>query len=78
MTTELFTTLKKLSDDKLILFIRDDDPDSTFIELLASLHEVDFIVLSENSLNSLCDRTHPTQSYLFATGKLQLVSILRL
>ena len=74
MTTELFTTLKKLSDDKLILYIRDDDPDSTFIELLASLHEVDFIVLSENSLSSLCERMHPTQSYLFESGKLESVA----
>ncbi|MCB1108906.1 MAG: hypothetical protein KDK44_04545 [Chlamydiia bacterium] len=75
MTTELFLTLKKLSlnQEKLILFIRDDEPDSVFIELLASLHEVDFIVIQQSSLSQLCNRMHPTHSYLFEDGLLQVL-----
>lgn len=66
MSTALFRTLKKLSvgDEKLIVYIRDNDPDAEFVSLLSSLSEVDFIVLQGNSLKNLSDNIHPLHVYV--------------
>ena len=73
MTTELFTTLKSLAsqDEKLIVYIRNNHPDQNFVSLLASLHEVDFIVIKSESLAHLCDVIHPKCAYRFENNKLE-------
>lgn len=67
MTTEVFKTLRKLSgkdqEKKLIVYIKDDEPNEDFILMLSSFSEVDFIVLKCESLRSLCDVIHPHQVY---------------
>ncbi len=68
MSTALFRSLRKLSsrsaEKKLIIYVRDNDPDEEFVSLLSSLAEVDFIVLKCESLKNLCDIIHPHQVYI--------------
>lgn len=65
MSTALFRSLRKFSsrslEKKLIVYIRDSNPDEEFVLLLSSLTEVDFIVLKCESLKNLCDIIHPHQ-----------------
>lgn len=78
MSTPLFRTLRMLSSrlnlgKKLIVYIRDDEPDEEFVSMLASLTEVDFIVLKCESLKHLCEIIHPHE--LFTLEKDQLMSL---
>ncbi len=68
MTTDVFRTLRKLSgkndEKKLIVYVKDDEPNEEFVLMLSSFSEVDFIVLKCESLKSLCDVIHPHQVYV--------------
>jgi len=68
ISTALFRSLRKLSsrdaEKKLIVYVRDNDPDEEFVSLLSSLAEVDFIVLKCESLKNLCDIIHPHQVFV--------------
>ncbi|HKZ00167.1 MAG TPA: bifunctional ADP-heptose synthase [Rhabdochlamydiaceae bacterium] len=74
MSTALFRTIRKLSSSdqerKLIVYVRDFCPDEEFVSLLASLAEVDFIVLKCESLKNLCEIIHPHQVFVFEDEKL--------
>ena len=74
MSTALFRSLRKLSyrdvEKKLIVYVRDNDPDEEFVSLLSSLAEVDFIVLKCESLKNLCDIIHPHQVFVMEEDKL--------
>lgn len=74
MSTALFHALRKLSSEdrekKLIVYVRDNDPDTEFVSLLSSLAEVDFIVLKCESLKNLCDIIHPHQVFIMEGDKL--------
>lgn len=74
MSTALFKTIRSLArEQKLILYVRDEAADEEFISLLASLAEVDFIVLKRESLRNLCDIIHPDR--LFIMEGQQLISL---
>lgn len=68
ITTALFRNICKVScrnkEKKLILYIRDSDPDAEFITLLSSLAEVDFIVLKCESLRNLCEIIQPHEVFV--------------
>jgi D-beta-D-heptose 7-phosphate kinase/D-beta-D-heptose 1-phosphate adenosyltransferase len=74
MTTALFRTIRKLSltdpDAKLIVYIRDENPDEEIVSLLISLAEVDFVVLKCESLKNLCEIIHPHEVYLIENDQL--------
>jgi D-glycero-beta-D-manno-heptose-7-phosphate kinase len=74
MSTALFRSLRKLSSrdatKKLIVYVRDNDPDAEFVLLLSSLAEVDFIVLKCESLKNLCDIIHPHQVFCIEEDRL--------
>jgi rfaE bifunctional protein kinase chain/domain len=56
LTSSIFSNIRSLSKDKdkdLLIHVRDEKPDPEFVSLLASLHEVDFIILKSESLKSL-------------------------
>lgn len=64
MSTALFRSIRMLSsrlnsEEKLIVYLRDDQPDEEFVSMLASLKEVDFIVLKCDSLIDLCAIIQP-------------------
>lgn len=49
------------SNHDLMVYVRDADPDLEFVNILASLNEVDFITLDENGLRTLCQVHSPAQ-----------------
>ncbi len=74
MSTTLFRSLRKLasrdSERKLIVYVRNNDPDEEFVSLLSSLAEVDFIVLKCESLKNLCEIIHPHQVFVIEEDRL--------
>ncbi|MBS0607202.1 MAG: D-glycero-beta-D-manno-heptose-7-phosphate kinase [Parachlamydiales bacterium] len=74
MSTTLFRSLRKLasrdSEKRLIVYVRDNDPDEEFVSLLSSLAEVDFIVLKCESLKNLCEIIHPHQVFVIEEDRL--------
>lgn len=73
LTTNVFKAIKHLTsinDSDLLIFIKDVNPDQEFIEILASLHDVDFIFLSSASLKNLCDELVPREVYVFEDDSL--------
>lgn len=67
MTTELFQTIKKLSlkdhNHRLILYLADTKEHEALISLLASLHEVHFILLSSSNLSKFLEKIVPQKSF---------------
>lgn len=64
ISTTLFRTIRMLSarlrsEEKLIVYLRDELPDEEFVSMLASLKEVDFIVLKCDSIIDLCKIIQP-------------------
>ncbi len=74
MNTALFRSIRKLSvrdqDAKLIVYIRDENPDEEIVSLLSSLAEVDFVVLKCESLKNLCEIIHPHEVFLMENEQL--------
>ena len=74
MTTALFRSIRNLSlrdqDAKLIVYIRDENPDEEIVSLLSSLAEVDFVVLKCESLKNLCEIIHPHEVFLMENHQL--------
>lgn len=66
LTSGIFSAIRHLSQDPnkdLLVYVRDHDPEAEFVNLLASLHEVDFILVNGESLRSLCLKVSPTEVY---------------
>lgn len=73
MTTALFRTIRQLSgqsDQELIIYVRDSQPNDEFIHLLSSLNEVDYIILQTESLKNLCSAIHPHEIYFLERDKM--------
>jgi len=74
MSTAVFKSLRKLAaktpENKLVVFMRDRQPDREFITLLSSLSDVDFIVIECESLKTLCDLINPAEIYAIESSKL--------
>jgi rfaE bifunctional protein kinase chain/domain len=64
-TTAIFNSIRQLSKNhqNLLIYITDVEPDSEFINLLSSLHEVQFIIVNSQSLKELCTQIHPAGIY---------------
>ncbi len=74
MSTAVFSGIRKLScldeEKKLIVYVRDNDPDEEFVSLLSSIAEIDFIVLKCESLRNLCEIMQPEHVYSMEGGRL--------
>lgn len=74
MSTQLFRSIKRISstglEKKLIIYVRDENPNEEFIEQLASLAEVDFIILKTESLKHVCEEIHPDEVYTIEGSEL--------
>lgn len=74
MSTAVFKSLRKLAEKdpekKLVVYIRDGESDQEFISLIASLSDVDFIVVKCLSLKNLCDLIQPDEIYAIEESKL--------
>lgn len=73
LSPRFFSTLRELGhrlDWDLLIYVKDKQPDEEFVNLLASLHDVDFILIQGESLRSLCSRISPDEVYEFQNGAL--------
>lgn len=74
LSSSLFTYIRKLAkktpQERLMIYLVDADPEEDFLDLLSSLHEVDFIVIRSDSLSHLADMIHPKKVYTLASGGL--------
>lgn len=76
LTSAIYNSIRKLSESPhhdLLVYVRDADPDQEFINILAALHDVDFIFVSGEGLNSLCERQSPSDLYSLNDKGLQKV-----
>lgn len=75
LTHSLFQSIKKVTQETetLLIYIETLEPCEIFIEMLASLQEVSFIVLHLDSLKSLCQAAAPKATYLFEDDQLVCV-----
>lgn len=74
LSPKLFTALRQLGtrlEWDLLVYVKDKLPDQEFVNLLASLHDVDFILVQGESLRHLCNRISPDEVYDFQNGLLQ-------
>ena len=77
LTASLFKAIKEVRQKevgKLLLFVAEAEPNETFVEILASLKEVDFILVQSKSFKILCERLSPSQIYTFHKGLLKETS----
>lgn len=74
MSTALFRSLRKLTsrscERKLIVYVRDRNPDEEFVSFLSSLSEVDFIILKYESLKNLYEVIHPQEVFVLENQQL--------
>ena len=65
MSNALFRTLRLLgmNNDEVVVYLRDANPEDEFVQLLASLGEVDYVLLHKESLESLSQSIHPQEIF---------------
>jgi D-beta-D-heptose 7-phosphate kinase/D-beta-D-heptose 1-phosphate adenosyltransferase len=70
LTQPLFQAIKSIAhaEETLLLYLDEIEPKEAFMEMLASLREVGFIVLHLDSLKHLCQCSAPRATYLFDAG----------
>lgn len=71
MNSANFGAIRRVAKPKerdLLVHIRDSNPDEEFVSLLASLHEVDFILLQMDSVRLLCEEMEPAEIYHVEQG----------
>jgi rfaE bifunctional protein kinase chain/domain len=74
LTSHLFNTIRHLAqrdNEDLLVYVRDQNPSEEFVNILASLHDVDFIVLQTHSLLNLCKNIEPHQIYSLDNNELR-------
>ena len=61
--SKIYSNIKELknTNEKLIVYIHEDEPDSEMIDILSSLREVDYIILCAKSLKNLVKELHPSR-----------------
>lgn len=77
LTTGIFSSIRRLAARDgwdLLVYIKDQHPSEEFINLLASLHDVDFILLKSESLKSLCEKMSPSEIYVMEDDVLKQLS----
>lgn len=71
MTSSIFAAIRSLGQDPerdLLVYILDTEPEEGFVNLIASLHDVKFIILQSKNLWSLCQAVEPGEIYV-VSGK---------
>lgn len=66
LTSVIFKSIRKLSENgatPLLVYLTDLEPEADFINLLSSLHEVQFIIVNSQNLKEICTQLHPAQVY---------------
>jgi rfaE bifunctional protein kinase chain/domain len=67
MTSSIFSAIHHLAKDKekdLVLFLRDVEPESDFVNLLASLQDVKFMIVQSDNIAGLCEAVLPAEIHM--------------
>lgn len=73
LSSSMFNAIKQLSEKQgceLLVYVRDTAPDPEFINILAALHDVDFIFLSGAGIKGLSEQLTPSEVYVLDTTTL--------
>lgn len=76
-SSQTFKAIHSLSDDsegELIVYLRNAEQNDAYVSLLASLHDIDFIILKSYSLGRLCEKIMPRQVYFLEKSELLCMS----
>lgn len=79
LTSAIFSTIQDLSqghDSELLVFVRDSQPDEKFINILAALHNVDFILVHSGGIRHLCEQLDPAEVYSYENNRLEKVALI--
>lgn len=74
LPAHVYKSICHLAADKehdLIVYVRDQEPCNDFVRILASLHDVDFILLNDTSVKEICEKLNPDSIYTLKQSKLQ-------
>ena len=66
LTSRLYSSIRQLAqhqDRDLLVYVRDHQPSEEFVNILASLREVSFIIVNSDNMRNLCDRIEPEEIY---------------
>lgn len=81
ITPSLFLAIQQLVQPQrsLLIYIADTNPSETFVNMLASLKEIDFIIIHQESLRLLSEKILPAEAYWFErTGLVALERLAQL
>lgn len=67
-TYKLIRQLVEHSPGELVVYVKNPEHNEDFISLLASLHDVDFIILKSGSLAALSEKMRPVQVFSIENG----------
>lgn len=73
---KVYQTIRHLSQQKersLVIFLKDSEPQQDYLTLLSSLAEVSFILIEGSSLESICEKVHPSEVYIFEKQTLKKI-----
>lgn len=75
LTQSLFQAIKSVAgqEETLLVYLDELEPNEAFVDMLASLREVGFIVLHLDSLKYLCQRSAPKTTFLFDSADARLM-----
>jgi D-beta-D-heptose 7-phosphate kinase/D-beta-D-heptose 1-phosphate adenosyltransferase len=79
LTSAIFNAIRKLASEtskELVLYVRDEKPAEEFIDILAAIHDVRFIFLSNNGLKALTEYLSPKKIYHLENNILEEMSSL--
>lgn len=63
LSTLLLRHIRKLADKPLILYVEEEEPDEEYVQLLASLGDVRFVLLKQENLRQLCALSPPASCH---------------
>jgi D-beta-D-heptose 7-phosphate kinase/D-beta-D-heptose 1-phosphate adenosyltransferase len=78
LSTHLFSTIRQLAQREnwdLLVYLRDVEPRVEFIDLLASLHDVDYIIVKSDSIRHLCKLITPEEIYILEDQALKKIDL---
>lgn len=64
LTSTIFKAIQNLGQSEeraLLIYVNDENPDQEFVQILASLHYVNFIILEHKDLQQLCQAIKPQE-----------------
>ncbi|NGX42409.1 MAG: Bifunctional protein HldE [Chlamydiae bacterium] len=74
LTTPIFSAIRKLGQRDnwdLLVYVNDLQPCNEFIDVLSSLHEVDYLINNSSTLQRLCANNSREEVYIIVDGKLK-------